>query len=943
MAGAGPQRAFLALGSNLGDRRAHLRAAVEGLAEVATIRGVSGVYETDPVGGPAGQAPYLNAVVEVVTDLGPRGLLEAGQALEAAAGRVRTQRWGPRTLDVDVLLVGDLVVDEPDLTVPHPRMLERSFVLVPLHDLAPDLVGDLVGERPADPGVRAVGPLGPGVAGRGVRAGRPPPSGSRSPDSHLRPFRTERGDMGDGGSGADGNAPSGPDPAAAAVDYRRLFESAPGAYLVLDPSLTIIAVNDAYLAAIMTQRDEIVGRSVFDVFGDHADDPGATRVADLRASLDRVLRDATSDTMAVQTYDTRRPEADGRDVEGRYWSPVNTPVLDAHGDVVCIFHRVEDVTAFVRLQEFEADQARVTADLRVQAAQMEADVARRSRALQESEARHHLVADQLAAAQQIAGIGSWAWDTQAGTVTWSEELYRIFGVEPGALAPSYEDYLQHVHPDDRDGFDAAVRRTLATGEPFGVDHRIVTVAGDQRIVHARGEIVLDATGGAIRVTGTAQDVTERELAADALRRSERRLAQAQSTARLGSWEWDIVADRLSWSDQLFSLLGIGTDDEVDRANFVATYQRYLDRVHPEDRALAESAIGVALETGEEFAFDHRLVRSDGASVWVHSRVQVEVDAGGVPLRIFGTAVDVTERVTLHQELAALALYDDLTGLLNRRGFVTLADHQITAAVRAGRPVPLLFVDMDGMKTINDTYGHNEGDRALVEVAAFLRETVRTTDLVARVGGDEFCILLVDDSADGHVDVDRVVALLRPGPLAGTRRYPLPLSVGVARLEPGSSVSASVSVEELMRRADGAMYEDKSAPRGLARVLVVEDDVALRRLAELSLRFSYDVVTAATGSDAIDEAARHIPDLVLLDLNLPDMHGGEVLRRVRDIPGAENVSVIVMTAAAGPATELESFQDGVDDFVVKPLDLDILEARMRNVLARATSRPRRRDG
>ena len=145
-------RAFVALGSNLGDRRAHLRAAVTGLPGVVAV---SPVYETDPVGGPGGQPPYLNAVVELDTDLGPRALLEMGQTLEAAAGRVRAERWGARTLDVDVLLVGDLAVDEPDLVIPHPRMRARAFVLIPLHDLAPDLVG----ERPADPSVRPSGPL----------------------------------------------------------------------------------------------------------------------------------------------------------------------------------------------------------------------------------------------------------------------------------------------------------------------------------------------------------------------------------------------------------------------------------------------------------------------------------------------------------------------------------------------------------------------------------------------------------------------------------------------------------------------------------------------------------------------------------------------------------------------------------------------------------------
>ena len=145
-------RAFLALGSNLGDRREHLRRAVAGLPGVVAV---SPVYETDPVGGPPGQGAYLNAVVELDPDLTPRELLGVAHRLEEEAGRVRAERWGPRTLDVDVLLVGDLVVDEPDLQVPHPRLRQRAFVLVPLHDLAPEVAG----EGPADPGVRPAGRL----------------------------------------------------------------------------------------------------------------------------------------------------------------------------------------------------------------------------------------------------------------------------------------------------------------------------------------------------------------------------------------------------------------------------------------------------------------------------------------------------------------------------------------------------------------------------------------------------------------------------------------------------------------------------------------------------------------------------------------------------------------------------------------------------------------
>ena len=130
--------AYVALGSNLGDRLEQLRAAVRLLAETDGVDVVrsSRVFETEPVGPP--QPAYLNAVIEIRTTLDPRGLLEAAQVVERALGRVRVERWGPRTIDVDILTFDDRTVDEPDLEIPHPRMHERGFVLVPLGELDAD-------------------------------------------------------------------------------------------------------------------------------------------------------------------------------------------------------------------------------------------------------------------------------------------------------------------------------------------------------------------------------------------------------------------------------------------------------------------------------------------------------------------------------------------------------------------------------------------------------------------------------------------------------------------------------------------------------------------------------------------------------------------------------------------------------------------------------------
>ena len=143
MSQSGPRRAFFSLGSNQGDRAAHLQFAVDGLADRAgRVVAISPVYETEPVGGPP-QPDFLNAVVAIETELSPRELLRLAKSLEEAAGReppAPGQRWGPRPLDIDILMVGDEQIVEPDLIVPHPRIHQRAFVLAPLADVAPELV-----------------------------------------------------------------------------------------------------------------------------------------------------------------------------------------------------------------------------------------------------------------------------------------------------------------------------------------------------------------------------------------------------------------------------------------------------------------------------------------------------------------------------------------------------------------------------------------------------------------------------------------------------------------------------------------------------------------------------------------------------------------------------------------------------------------------------------
>src|SRR5208283_5227584 len=161
-------------------------------------------------------------------------------------------------------------------------------------------------------------------------------------------------------------------------DFRSLFEAAPGLYLIVTPERTIVAASDAYLHATMTERQDIVARTLFEVFPDNPDETEATGVTNLSASLDRVLRLKRPDAMAVQKYDVRRPDGV---FEERYWSPLNSPVVGVDGRIEYIVHRVEDVTGFVRKKQ-EKQEAKEDTDFTTRMEQMEAEIFRSSQEVQ---------------------------------------------------------------------------------------------------------------------------------------------------------------------------------------------------------------------------------------------------------------------------------------------------------------------------------------------------------------------------------------------------------------------------------------------------------------------------------------------------------------------------------------------------------------------------------
>ncbi|MDQ4124234.1 MAG: GGDEF and EAL domain-containing protein [Actinomycetota bacterium] len=274
----------------------------------------------------------------------------------------------------------------------------------------------------------------------------------------------------------------------------------------------------------------------------------------------------------------------------------------------------------------------------------------------------------------------------------------------------------------------------------------------------------------------------------------RDLAAAQAMAHVGSWDWDITADDVWWSDELYRIFGVDKGGPVRLGTF-------LDLVHPDDRLWVEETVGDAVATGGEFAYEARIVRPDGTTRLIEARGAALAGA-----RVAGTVQDVTDRKSLEDKIQHQAFHDSLTGLANRDLFIDRVGHALSRQARVPSALAVLFLDLDDFKAVNDSLGHRAGDELLVHVARRIDDATRPGDTVARLGGDELAILLEDlDGVDDAVFVaDRVTELFESVFVVDGSELSVHASIGVAFCSPDDARSP----DDLLRDADIAMYEAK---------------------------------------------------------------------------------------------------------------------------------------
>jgi PAS domain S-box-containing protein len=379
-------------------------------------------------------------------------------------------------------------------------------------------------------------------------------------------------------------------------DFRALFENTPNLYLVLDPLLTIVAVNDAYCRVTMTRREQVVFRNLFEVFPDNPDDVEPTGVGNLRASLQRVLRTAKPDVMPMQKYDIPRPADEGGGFEERYWSPLNAPVLGPRGEVRWIIHRVEDITEFVRMRERGEVSEHLIDELRevnaslaqrnVEIAQLQRELVERNRELDRANRFHNLMLENIPAMVVVKD---------------AKDLRFVFGNRAGDELTGYPrgetvgktdfDLFPRAQAEAFVAFDRAV---LNSRELRVIPEEVISTRhqGD-RILRTLKMPVLGEDGEPIYLIAMSEDITERKQAEAALKAGEALLSGILSAVPDAVMVVDEAGKILVASERFRTMYGYGPEELIGKdATMLTPPEKRADNLERASRALRNGLGGV---------------------------------------------------------------------------------------------------------------------------------------------------------------------------------------------------------------------------------------------------------------------------------------------------------------------------------------------------------------
>lgn len=432
--------------------------------------------------------------------------------------------------------------------------------------------------------------------------------------------------------------------------------------------------------------------------------------------------------------------------------------------------------------------------------QRTAELQSKSAELAESMEKFRLISS--AAQEAIVIIGK-----RAEVVHWNRAAEKLFGYsESEALGQDLHELIVPIPM--RDLARAGYQKFEQTGEGIMIGRTIQATS----LRKGGEEFPIELSISAIKLQNSwhalsiIRDVTERKAIEDTLRRSEEQLRFVLEGAELGFWDWNILTGEVFRNERWAEMLGY-SHDEIQH-----TTQQWTDFVHPDDREQAwQSILDVIEGRSPAHKLEYRMLHKDGSIRWILDQAKVmQRDPAGYPVRMSGTHSDITERKRLEAELTRQARTDHLTGVSSRGYFLEQAEQELASALRYRNPLTVLMMDIDFFKQVNDIHGHKAGDTVLKKLADVCRETMREADIIGRLGGEEFAILLPQtDECRAIEAAERLKEALGKAsvPIEGGMPLSFTVSIGAAALTNGDG-----SVDALLNRADQALYLAKESGR-----------------------------------------------------------------------------------------------------------------------------------
>jgi diguanylate cyclase (GGDEF)-like protein/PAS domain S-box-containing protein len=465
----------------------------------------------------------------------------------------------------------------------------------------------------------------------------------------------------------------------------------------------------------------------------------------------------------------------------------------------------------------------------------------------------------LEEAQRLGRLGHWQLDLRSNSLQWSDEIYRIFEIDPAKFGASYEAFLNAIHPEDRAAVAGAYEASVAERRDYAIEHRLLFPDGRVKWVSEHGHTDYDKDDTPLLSIGTVQDITERKEAEERLR---------ISAIAFETQEAIIVTDTqpriISVNRSFERLTGYSAVEAIGKNPNILQSGKHDTAFY---RAMWDELLSKDSWSGE--MWDRR---KDGSLYPKWVTISAVRSAGGEITHYVAIFMDISERKRAEEEIHRLAFFDTLTGLPNRRLLADRLQQALAASQRSGGYGALMFMDLDNFKTLNDTRGHDVGDLLLVEVAQRLQRCVRESDTVARLGGDEFVVILHElgdapmrAATQAEAVAEKVVGELSRPYLLNNYEHHSSASVGVCLFH-----GHDTRLEELLKRADTAMYRAKQDGRNTVRFFENAMQVAVEARATLESHLRHAL-----------ERGELIPYFQPQIMDDGQVSGAEVLLRWRD--------------------------------------------------------------